>query len=80
MIDNTNFKENKVEQNVIVNIPNTTVAIEKLIDKLPSFTPKDESKDEFGTVVKDIKDEFQILKELIVSKTFPAKIDLLCSQ
>ena len=66
-----NFKENKVEQNVVVNIPDTTRVIEKLIDKLPSFTPKDDSKkeEEFGDVVKDIKNEFQTLKELTVRKS-----------
>lgn len=52
-----------------MNIPNTTSAIEKLIDKLPGFTPKDDQKkeDEFSEVVNDIKDEFQTLKDLIVS-------------
>ena len=65
-----NFKENKVEQNVVVNIPDTTRVIEKLIDKLPSLTPKDDSRkeEEFGDVVKDIKNEFQTLKGLTVSK------------
>ena len=63
------FKENKVEQNVVVNnsIPDTTSTIDKLIDKLPTFTPKDDTASDFNAVVKNIKDDFEKLKKDIVS-------------
>ena len=62
-------KENKVEQNVVVNnsIPDTTSTIDKLIDKLPTFTPKDGTEKEFNGVIKNIKDDFDTLKKDIVS-------------
>jgi len=58
-----------VEQNVVVNnsIPDTTSTIDKLIDKLPTFTPKDDTASDFNAVVKNIKDDFEKLKKDIVS-------------
>ena len=48
-------------------IPDTTRTIDKLIDKLPSYTPKDDTAKEFNEVIKNIKDDFQKLKKDIVS-------------
>lgn len=58
-----------MEQNVVVNnsIPDTTSTIDKLIDKLPTFTPKDDTASDFNAVVKNIKDDFEKLKKDIVS-------------
>ena len=58
-----------MEQNVVVNnsIPDTTSTIDKLIDKLPTFTPKDDTASDFNACVKNIKDDFEKLKKDIVS-------------
>ena len=69
-------KENKVEQNVVVNnsIPDTTSTIDKLIDKLPTFTPKDGTEKEFNEVITNIKDDFDTLKKEIVSLVISVEI------